>query len=521
MDRPPSAAGVDAVVIGAGHNGLVCAAYLARAGRSVVVLESRDQVGGCASSVAALGTRVNTCNCDHTMILATGIVEELELAAYGLRYLDVDPLGIAIGWGDEPPFVQWRSVERTLDGLARISPDVARSYRRYLDAALPVARLLLAVQGSAGTTRSIIAAAARLPVRDSSAVMRWARSSLAGVLGSFGLPPWLISAAATIGPAVWGAAPDAPGTGLAAAGFAMRHLVGVGRPVGGSGALPEALAGFVTAHGGVIRTSARVDGLLVDGGRAHGVRLADGTRIGAATVICAVDPRTMYLHWLGGVPSAATSRRRWAGQPAPDGYESKVDAVVSSLPVLRALDRVPADVLPPPARNVPTIVISPTPQQQVLAAAAARRGVVSDPPMFLVNTPSALDPTMCPTGDAHVLSLEVLWTPYALSGGWEGSPAPRQWLELLAGACEPGLLDSVRDWRAMTPPDYEREFAMPRGYAPSYSAGILAALLGRRPELSRYRTSVGCLFLTGAATFPGAGVWGASGRNAAATVLAA
>jgi phytoene dehydrogenase-like protein len=180
------------------------------------------------------------------MILATGIVEELDLAAYGLQYLDVDPLAIAIGWGDEPTFVQWRSIERTLDGLARTSPDVAASYRRYLDVALPVARLLLAVQGSR----------------------------------------------ATIGPAVWGVAPDAPGTGLAAAGFTMR-----------------------------------------------------------------------------------------------------------------------------------------------------------------------------PSAGSHVLSLEVLWTPYALAEG--------------------------------------------------------LGRLGRQPELSRYRTAVNCLFTTGAATFPGAGVWGASGRNAAETVLAA
>jgi phytoene dehydrogenase-like protein len=120
-----------------------------------------------------------------------------------------------------------------------------------------------------------------------------------------------------------------------------------------------------------------------------------------------------------------------------------------------------------------------------------------------------------------VLSLEVLWTPYALRGGWARSPEPWRWLEQLATSCEPGLLDSVRDWRAMTPPDYEREFSMTRGYAPSFPGGVVAALTARQPELSRYRTPVRGLYLTGAGTFPGAGVWGASGRNTASVVLAA
>jgi phytoene dehydrogenase-like protein len=164
-------------------------------------------------------------------------------------------------------------------------------------------------------------------------------------------------------------------------------------------------------------------------------------------------------------------------------------------------------------------VVSPTPRQQIAAARAASDGLVSDPPMFLLNTPSVLDESMRPTPDTHLLSLEVLWTPYQLRGGWDGSAQPYEWIERLATLAAPGLLDGVRDWRVMTPPDYEREFSLARGYAPSFPGGVVAALLGRERELSRYRTRVEGLFLTGAGTFPGAGVWGASGRNAAAAVL--
>ncbi len=138
--------------------------------------------------------------------------------------------------------------------------------------------------------------------------------------------------------------------------------------------------------------------------------------------------------------------------------------------------------------------------------------------MLFVNMPSVLDPTMRADGD-HVLSLEVLFTPYALAGGWPGSAEPERWLGLLGELVEPGFLDSVRSWRAMTPDRYERELFLRRGHAPSFAGGPIAALAGKDPELTRYETPVAGLFLTGAATFPGAGVWGASGRNAAAVVL--
>jgi phytoene dehydrogenase-like protein len=125
---------------------------------------------------------------------------------------------------------------------------------------------------------------------------------------------------------------------------------------------------------------------------------------------------------------------------------------------------------------------------------------------------------MRPPGGGDVLSVEALYTPWALAGGWEASAEPERWLELVAGLVEPGFLQSVGPRRAVTPVEWEREFRMERGYALGYSATPLSTLLGRDPELTRYETPIRGLFLTGAATFPGASIWGASGRNAAGIV---
>ena len=138
---------------------------------------------------------------------------------------------------------------------------------------------------------------------------------------------------------------------------------------------------------------------------------------------------------------------------------------------------------------------------------------------MLANGPSAMDDSLRPPDGGHIFSLEVLFTPYALSGGWEGSAEPERWLDAFSELVQPGFREGIRRWRLVGPQDYERDFAMPRGHAPSFSGGPLTALVGRERELTRYRTAIPGLFLSGAGTFPGAGVSGAPGRNAAEVVL--
>jgi phytoene dehydrogenase-like protein len=507
----------DAIVVGGGHNGLICAAYLARAGLDTVVLEAREAAGGCASTVDALGARVNICNCDHVTFRTTPVADELDLARHGLAYLDVDPCQVTVPCGGGPAWALFHDVERTLAGLAATHPDEVEGYRRYAAAAVPVAELVLELAQAPPAPGGVVRRLAERRARGVSTLLRWSRLSAAQVLSQFFRSDALSAGAVVTGPSVWGLSPYTPRTGTGALTFALKHAAQVGRPVGGSGAVPVAVQAALEAAGGAVRTGACVRAIVCEGDRVRGVELADGTRLDAPVVVSACDPHATFVQWLRGPPPQADRLvGRWRAAPQHDGYESKLDAVVATPPQFPQAAGL-AERLGFEAGTATTIV-APGLEDLHRAHALLGQGRVAERPMFFANTPSVLDPTMR-AGDDHVFSLEVLFTPYRLQGGWTGSPEPQRWLEVFSTLVEPGFLAGVRRWRAMTPESYEREFFMPHGYATSFAGGPLAALLGKERELTRYETPVKGLYLTGAATFPGAGVWGASGRNAATVVL--
>ncbi len=507
----------DAVVVGAGHNGLICGAYLARAGMDVLVLEARETVGGCASTVDALGARVNICNCDHVSVRSLPIADELGLTDHGLRYLDLDPTQLSVPWDGSAPWFAFADVERTVDSLARTHPRAAHGYRRYAADALPLARLVAEVAAEPPSPGRLL----RRAGRDALRLLRWSRLSAADVYRRYLDDDAVVGPLLAGGPVVWGVAPTLPGTGLGALSAALKHVAGPGRPVGGSGALTDAVAAALVAAGGEVRCGTRVDTILCAGGRTAGVRITTGEELYADRVVVACDPHAAVTRWLDDPPAAATGFvERWRERPVHDGYESKLDLVVDGVPRLRSLDPAYLDAVGVDAPHGPSTIVSPGVAGLDAAHAVATEGRVADRPIMFLNVPSVLDPTMAPAPGRHVVSLEVLYTPYALAGGWPGSDEPRRWIDLLAGQLEPGFVESIVDWRAMTPDVYEADFSMPRGHAASYAGGPVAALVGRGgSELTRYETPVPGLYVTGAATFPGAGIWGASGRNCAAVVL--
>lgn len=506
------ASATDAIVVGAGHNGLVTAAYLARAGMRTLLLEARRTVGGTATSESFAGATVNICNCDHLTFRMTPIADELDLAAHGLEYLDIDPAQHNVSWdgGPGPLWSHHRSVDETLESLGAAFPDEVEAYRRYASAALPAMRLLVEAAHEPPSITGLTRLAIRRRLAGVPTILRWSRRSAADVLRSYFDTEAISGPAALSGPMVWGISPETPGSGLGALTPALRHVAQVGRPVGGSGRLPDALLASFRSAGGTLLTGAAVAAIECDRGVVRGVTLADGRSFEAPVVVSACNPRDTFVRWLHHPPPHADDLiRRWRGSPHQDGYESKIDAVLSSAPRLRGSD----------ASLGSTMLVAPGLAEIDAGHRWMGAGGVPERPGMLANVPTLLDPTLAPAG-RHVLSLEVLYTPYALRDGWAGSSEPERWLHRFAELCEPGLLDSVVEWRVMTPDVYEREFHLPAGHAASFAGGPLAAFRNPDPELTGYETTVGGLYLTGAATFPGAGIWGASGRNCATVVLA-
>ena len=507
---------VDAVVIGAGHNGLVCAAYLARAGLRTLLVEARSAVGGTAASESFGGGVVNICNCDHITFRTTPVMDELRLAEHGLRYVDVDPAQTNLAWDGGPAWALHHSVEQTLDGLARSYPGEVDGYRRYVRAAMPAVRMVFDAANDppslSGITKKVLANRGRGVTR----LLQWSRRSAADVMRQYFTTPALQGPGLVTGPMVWGISPETPGSGLGALTYALRHVGTLGRPVGGSGMVPTSIEAAFIAAGGELRLATKVSAITCQGDDVRGVQLDDGTEVRARIVVSACNPHDTFLKWLTDPPPQARPLiERWQRTPHDEGYESKIDAIVATLPRLRALEGLPET--PDPLNG--TAVISPSLADIDRGHRLMLEGKILEHPGMFVNVPTMVDPSMAPASGGHVLSVETIYTPYRLQGGWPGSAEPRRWLEQLASICQPVWLDGLGEWRAMTPDRYEREFHLPAGHATSFAGGPLAALLNRQPELTRYETPVRGLYLTGAATFPGAGVWGASGRNAALTVL--
>ncbi len=498
----------DAIVIGAGHNGLVTAAYLARAGLSTLLIEARSDVGGTAASDYFGGARVNICNCDHLTIRTTPVGEELGLDRFGLRYIDVEPPQVNIDWTSQKPWELWHDVEQTVESLAVHHPDSIDGYRRFARTMMPVARLLLDAGSRPPSRSSLIGSVARRGGAGVATMLKMSRMSAADVMRQFFDNEAVIGPAMVEGPVVWGLSPETPGTGLAAAAFALRHIARVGRPVGGSGALPEALKQSFLQSGGLLRTGTKVVGIVCEGTHVRAVQTSDGATVTAPVVVSACDPHRTFVQWLKNPPGRASSLvQRWRDQPPGEGYESKIDAIVTEAP--RVLGGEPV---------ASTVIVSPSLAELHRGAQLMREGRIMPRVALLANTPTVADGTLAPAG-RHVFSLEALFTPYSYTEGWQSRDEPERWLRQFSTLAQSTFMDSVVEWRVMTPAEYESQFHLPKGHATSFAGGPLAAFLGTNPELTRYHTPIKGLYLTGAATFPGAGVWGASGRNTALTVL--
>ena len=519
----------DVIIVGAGHNGLVTACYLARAGRRVLVLERRHVVGGaCVTEEVFPGFKVSTAAYVNSLFRKE-IVRDLRLTDFGFHVLARDPSSFT-------PFPDGRSLlmgpdaELTRKEIARFSHRDAERYPLYeamlervadvieptLTAAPPdllrprlgdlrklfrLGRAFQRLGPAAGEAIEILTGAAR-PVLD-----RWFESEQLKAT---------LATDAIIGAM---ASPSMPGTAY----VLFHHVMGEtdgkrgvwGYVRGGMGSLTQALAAAARAFGADIRCEAEVSRILVRNGTVAGVALASGNEFIAPVVASNADARVTFTHLLDRreLPAefmAAIDRISY------DSASLKINVALSELPSFSA---VPGTAPGPHHRG--TIHIAPDQDYIERAYDDAKYGRPSSRPVLECTIPSVVDPSVAPPG-RHVMSMFVQYAPYALrKDTWDGirdSFADRCF-DLL-NEYAPNFKRSVIARQVLTPLDLERVFGLTGGNI-FQGAMTPSQLFSLRPVpgYASYRTPVRGLYLCGAAAHPGGGVMGTPGLNAARAIL--
>ncbi|HEX5207824.1 MAG TPA: NAD(P)/FAD-dependent oxidoreductase [Steroidobacteraceae bacterium] len=511
----------DCIVIGAGHNGLTCAAYLARSGRRVLVLEAAEQAGGAAGTREfAPGFRASSCA--HLLHLMPGwLLEELRLARHGLKMAAERMPTIALSGTtalripmDRDPAVQ---------NLAATDAQAFREYtarmRRLAAALRPLLETVPPRLGSRAWRDRLtllgLGAKLRLLGRaDLRELLRIAGMCVHDLLDEHFESPLLKGALAFDAVLGTNLGPRSPGSvftllyRLAAGGEAAASLA---QPDGGLGALTEALAQAAASAGAELRFSAAVARVIVTDDSAAGVVLESGERLEAGCVVSSADPRTTFLRLLGAEHLDAGFVRRVAHLRTM-GMTAKLHLALERMPQFTAL----ADAAPEGR-----LVLAPSLAAVERAFNDAKYGKFSAAPLLEVLVPTTVDPGLAPPG-RHVLSAVVQYAPYRIAGGWEGQR--EQFLDTILQTLEahaPGLRDSVRAAELLTPQDIETQFRISGGNWHHVELALDQFFMVRPlAGAAQYRAPVRGLFLCGAGCHPGGGVMGVAGRNAARQILA-
>jgi phytoene desaturase len=499
----------DVIIIGAGHNGLIAAAYLAQAGKRVCVFEKQRRVGGAVATEEIVpGYQFDLGGSAHILIRLTPIVEELGLHRYGLEYLELDPLFFA-PFEDGTSFFIHRDLDRTAHELEQLLPGDGEAYRRFCDYWRPFARVVrdafLDVPGPLQLGRRFVLGGGMRS--------EWKRA-MGEILRPYGdtAGAWFrhekLRAALTWMAAQSGPPPFEPLSAPFLLWQPLYHEGGIARPRGGSGMLTVALRRHVEAHGGEVHTGAAVEGIEVQGRRATGVRVG-GRTYTARAVIAACHAHDTFGSLLPPEhrPAAAGSMRIGNGFGA----------------VLRlALDK-PVRYTASPgveARTALQLICRDRAQIDAAFADYLRGQPARDPPIVAMSF-SAVDDSLAPPG-GEVLWLWAQYYPYNLaSGSWDqiGDEVADSILDAFEKHA-PGTRDSVVGSLFQHPLWLERELGLHHGNVMHLEMSV-SQMFGFRPfsGMGGYSTHLKGLFLSGASTHPGGGIMGASGRNAARVVL--
>jgi phytoene dehydrogenase-like protein len=527
LQRPPrdgnacsgsrvTSAAVRAIVVGAGHNGLICACYLARAGLDVTVLEAAARPGGGSRTEETLpGHRFDTHSVAHNIINMTSIPRELALADAGLEYREMDPFAVAV-FADGRRVRFHRSVRRTVASIAEIDRAEAAAYAAFIDEALPLVDLLtVGLQGGATPRELCGRLLRRMP--QAARVLRGGGLRLTGdLLGGYGtLLRARLASDLTRGPvsafaAHAGAGPDAAGGALFGFWQAAYHRHGQWHARGGAQGLTDALVRRLAQLGGELRCDAPVTRIDATSGRARAVELATGERLDAAVVVTAIHPKAALLELLD-PPLAGAAGRALAATHASNAVQLLVHVAVDRLPAYsgaRAGDH----------HGLQSFVDELDELGAASRAAEDRR--VHLPAPAYAFTSSAIDDGLAPPG-RHTVYLAAPAVPFDVRGGWErAAPAVVESLLDQVAARAPGFRDTIGGIAVRTPELMARELRWP-GAHPMHLDVTLDQLGMLRPTraLASHRTPARGVYVSGAGTAPTGGIAGGPGRAAARAVL--
>ncbi len=521
------AADYDAIVIGGGHNGLVNAAYLGRAGKRVLVLERRHLVGG-ATVTEELYPGFKYSVCSYVVsLLRPEIIRELDLPSHGLEILPLESTVTPLPNGDY--LGRWADHDHTRRELYRHS---ARDAEAYDDYGKLMYHLAFAVKPIVGMVPPDPTSLSPKDLRGLLKLGRHFRSlgeerfhalfKLMTMSASDFLDEWFeteplkatMSASGIIGTFL---GPRSPGTAYVLLHPYMGEIDGAfrawGFARGGTGAIAEAIAGAARRFGAEIRTEAGVAQVIVKDGRATGVILESGDEICARVVVSGLDPKRTFLKLIEANQLPADfvdSIRRFKIR----GSSGKVNLSLSELPNFTCL---PGEG--PHLRGA--ISISPSVDYLETAYDDAKYGDFSRRPYMDIISPSMIDPGMAPPGK-HVMSIFVQYAPSDLKGGWDETRREAfgdAVIDTLAQYA-PNLPGAILHRQVLTPWDMERDFGLTQG---NIFHGELSLhqlfFLRPAPSWADYRTPLENFYQCGSGTHPGGGISGASGRLAALNVL--
>ena len=520
----------DAIVIGGGHNGLICAAYLARAGKDVLVLEKRGVLGG-AAVTEELYPGFHFSVCSYVVsLLRPSIIRDLDLPRHGLDLIPLETSYTPLH--DDPGLCRWPESALSRREISRFSAHDAEIYPEFGVAMSKLSRF----------TKTVIDQPAPDPASlkwgDLRQLMRMGRAllnsgtdtaylqlKLLTMSAADFLDQWFESDVLKAPMSVSGIIGTflgvrSPGTAYVLLHHYMGEIDGAfrswGYSRGGTGQISLACAQSAESFGAEIRTEAGVDHVSMRSGRATGVVLENGDEIRARQVISSCDPHRTFLG-LVGEDQLDSEFVRQIRRYKLRGSSGKVNLAVDRLPQFKGRSG--------EAHLRGDIAICPSIDYLEHAYDEAKYGDFSQRPYINAVIPSILDPTVAPPGK-HIISMFVQYAPYHLAEGPDAWPEKREAfgdavVSTLAEYC-PGLEESILYRQVLTPWDLEKEFGLTEG---NIFQGELSLeqLLFLRPVAgwARYRTPVRDLWMCGSGTHPGGGIMGASGQLAAAAILGA